>query len=624
MDIPTLDIETSPRNGADESYALQPWRVREGTAGVDNIALGKANGQAFVITKPTQFRALLASQAGKTIAAYNAVFDVAFLMASGYTKEVKAINWVDPMLVWKWLDNSQRTDRMPAWTLADAVKRFFKNEVWAQEFIAMKSEKVEAGQNDEYWEKRAKLDSIMTSRVLIAAWSLLDARRRKSCMITMASIIPCAESWERGVIMDYNLIQSITPAITAEMAEIEYKLGVHNNPHSQELMLGDNGWTPSKILRSPKQLADLLYETWHLTAKSFSEKTQKPSTDKAALTYLADDNPDVIEILRWRMLNTQLSKYIQSPLKSRAYLGNDVVHPQARIFSTYTGRMTYSSKTKKKYPTGIALHQWPRKKEFRALIVPRPGYKHVEYDAASQESRIMADQSGDPSMQEVFRNNMDFHSYTGSKLAGITYEDFLKGKAAGNVAITGEHGLRYQGKFCNLSNNFRIGVKKLRITARVQYGMNVDFMTAQQWQTTFHRELPGVKEYWKRSIALAKMQGHTDTMAGRRFKLMYWDKESKWSTESSSLMFPIQGSGADMKDLAIQEIGKYFPDHEFWFDLHDGLHYEVPVDVPESRLLEVREMLDNIDYQKWWGYTPKVPLKWDASVGPRWSDLKEL
>ncbi|MFT7376165.1 MAG: hypothetical protein ACI9EP_001746, partial [Oceanospirillaceae bacterium] len=60
MDIPTLDIETSPRNGADQSYALQPWRVREGTAGVDNIALGKANGQAFVITKPSQFRALLA------------------------------------------------------------------------------------------------------------------------------------------------------------------------------------------------------------------------------------------------------------------------------------------------------------------------------------------------------------------------------------------------------------------------------------------------------------------------------------------------------------------------------------------------------------------------------------
>jgi DNA polymerase I-like protein with 3'-5' exonuclease and polymerase domains len=89
-------------------------------------------------------------------------------------------------------------------------------------------------------------------------------------------------------------------------------------------------------------------------------------------------------------------------------------------------------------------------------------------------------------------------------------------------------------------------------------------------------------------------------------------------------MFPIQGSGADMKDLAIQEIGKYFPEHEFWFDLHDGLHYEVPVDVPESRLLECRAMLDNINYQQWWGYTPQVPLKWDASVGPRWSDLKEL
>jgi DNA polymerase I-like protein with 3'-5' exonuclease and polymerase domains len=624
MDIPTLDIETSPTEGNPQEYALQPWRVREGKAQIDNIAVGKAGGEAFVVTNPKQFRALLKSLAGKHIAAWNALFDCAFLIASGYEEEVKAIKWVDAMIVWKWLSNSQLTDRMPAWSLSDGVNFFFKNEPWAQAFIKMKKQKVEAGQNDQYWETRAKLDAVMTSRVLIAAWQKLDERRRQSCMITMASIIPCATSWERGLIIDYDLIKQITPAITAEMAEIEYKIGVHNELGTKALQLGDNGWTPSKILRSPKQLATLLYETWGLTAKNFSEKTNAPSTDKAALTYLADDNDMVLEILRWRMLNTQLSKYIQSPLKAKAYLGNDVVHPSASIFSTYTGRMTYSSKTKNKFHTGIALHQWPRKKEFRALIKPRAGYKHVEFDAASQESRIMAEQSGDRAMQEVFSNNMDFHSYTGSKLAGITYEDFLKGKKEGNVAITGEHGLRYQGKFCNLSNNFRIGIKKLRVTARVQYGMNVDFMTAQNWQTTFHRELPGVKEYWKSSIATAKMQGYTETMAGRRFRLMYWDKENQWSTESSALMFPIQGSGADMKDLAIQEIGKHFPEFEFWFDLHDGLHYEVPNEIPESRILECRTMLDAIDYGKWWGYTPTVPLKWDASVGARWSELKEL
>jgi len=624
LDIPALDIETAPTGDAPQEYALQPWRVREGTAMITNIAVGKASGEAFVVQKKTQYRALLRSLEGQTLTGYNLTFDISFLIAAGYVEEVKKIKWVDAGIIWKWLSNSQRKERRPAWSLADAVKYFFKDEPWAVAFVKMKEQEVHAGAQGKYWETRAKLDAIMTARVATVAYSRLTPQQQKSCMISMASLIPVAESYERGVMVDFSLIDDITPAITEEMATIEYKLGVHNHQQSKVVRLGVNGWIPSKILRSPKQMANLLYDVWKLTPKSFSEKTKAPSTDKAALTYLADDDDHVIEILRWRQLNTQLTKYIQSPLKSREYLGSEVLHPQARIFSTYTGRMTYTSKIKKKYSIGMALHQWPRQKEFRALIRPRPGYKHVEYDAAGQESRLIADYSGDENMTEIFVMGKDFHSFTGSEISGIHYDDFMKGKKEGNTAITGDHGYRYQGKFTNLANNYRIGVKKLRVQARVQYGMNVDFMTAASWQNTFHRGFKKIKPYWTSAINKGKLTGYAESMAGRRYKLDFWDKESKWSTESSAINFPIQGSGADMKDLAIQEIGKYFPEFEFWFDLHDGLHYEVKNDVPNSRLIECREMLNKMDYGKWWGYTPTVPLTWDVQVGSRWSELKEL
>ena len=130
--------------------------------------------------------------------------------------------------------------------------------------------------------------------------------------------------------MDFSLIGKLVPEVTSEMEEIEFRLGVHNFQGAKELP----PWTPSKILRSSKQLGELLYGSWNLPVKMYTEKGAPspenpkgtPSTSKAALTYLADDADQVIEILRWRMLNTQLTKYIQSPLKAREYLGSDIVH----------------------------------------------------------------------------------------------------------------------------------------------------------------------------------------------------------------------------------------------------------------------------------------------------------
>ncbi len=619
----SLDIETAPVKGFPQEYALQPWRYKEGKGKIDCISVAKASGEAILVTKPEQFRALLKSLAGKEIYTWRGTFDVAWLIAYGFEKECRDIIWRDAMILWKWLDNSQLCERMPKWSLADGVKRFFKDEPWCQPFVDMKKKEVHAGENDQYWETRAKLDAIMTSRVASVVLEKLDQQRINSAMITMSGIVPVAGSWVRGVPIDYSLVDKIAPSVTEEMSDIEMRLGCHNHGDMAHEHLGVNGWTPSKVLRSPKQLANLLYNTWGLPVKHHTPKGS-PATDKAALTYMADDDDHVLEILRWRQLNTQLTKYLQSPLKAREYLGNEVVHPAASMFSTYTGRYTYAGKTQKKFPTGVALHQWPRQKEFRALVKPRPGYKHIEFDAAGQESRLMAEKSRDPNMMQVFNNNMDFHSFTGAKVSGLGYEAFMKGKAEGNSAITGDHGFRYQGKFTNLANNYRIGVKKLRVQARVQYGMNVDFMKAKSWQDAFHHAFPDIKKYWKRAISEAKAQGYAVTLAGRRFRLVYWDKENKWSTESSAINFPIQGAGADMKDLAIQEIDKHFPEFEFWFDLHDGLHYECPIEVPDSRLIECREMLNNMDYKKWWGVQPVVPLTWDASVGRDWAQSKEL
>lgn len=620
-----LDIETSSNDTINTAeYALQPWRLTEGKARITCVSVAKHTGESKVTT--TDYAALLKELEGQVVCTWNGVFDVAWLIAAGHWEAVKKIHWVDVMLLWKWVDNSQRKERMPKWSLGDGVKHWLKHEPWCEAFIKMKREEQVAGENDAYWEQRAKLDSIATAKICNLAVAELTDQQLKSAMIEAYSIPEIARSWLMGVTIDFNLLDSLRPVIVTEMRDLEFTLGVSNfsGAAAERIQRDTRFWSPSKILRSPDQLGVLLYETWGLTAKDFSEKTGKPSTDKAALTYLADHDDRVIEILRWRELNTQLSKYIEAPKKARKYLGSDVTHPAPRLFSTYTGRQTYSSKTKGRYQTGVALHQWPRSKQLRALIKPPPGYKHVEFDAAGQESRIMAEQSGDLNMKQVFQNDMDFHSNTGAAVSGLTYEAFMRGKEAGNTRIVGEHGLRYLGKVLNLSQNFRISVRGMRVSARVGYGMKEDYNTVKGWQDTFKRLYPGIPVYWKTAIDRAKFTGYAETLGGRRFKIDRWGKEDRWGSESSALMFPIQGSGADMKALALKFLSDNYPELIFFFDLHDGIHMLAELDYPNSKLIEARDRLDQLDYAGAWGKQPSVPLKWDVQVGSCWSTLKEL
>jgi len=621
--IKVLDGETRPKPGYPAEYALQPWRYREGSAEMFCIGLGNEQGNSRLITDQNTYADEIKKLNGQLIYGWNLVFDVAWLLAHGVPyNDVFAVKWIDSALLWKWVENSQYKEKIPAWSLSDGVKRFCEDELWAETFMAMKEQEKKVGENNQYWEARAKFDCIATAKVTEKILRCLEPQQIQSALIECACIVPVARSWVIGVPLNFELIDEALPPIRWEMYEIECRLGVAND---QQSSFKEDEWVPSKVLRSStKLLPDLLYNIWKLPITNRSEKTGNPSTDKATLTYLADDSDMVIEILRWRKLNTRLTKYIQSPKRALEYLGRNIMHPSPRLFSTYTGRMTYQSKTSRKYPTGIALHQWPREKEFRALLIPPKGFMHAEYDASSQESRLIAEKSKDPTLMNVFKNNLDFHSFTGANISMMSYEEFMQKNQDGDEEVTGTHGLRKQGKFNNLSNNYRIGVKKQRVQARVQYGMVVDIETVRRWQKVWHKSFPGIKHYWGTSINTGKTMGYAETLGGRRYKLQYWHGDMRWTTESSAINFPIQGSGADMKELAIWQMQVHFSEFIFWFDLHDGLHYLVPKATTTERLIEGREMLNNLDYKKYWNVDLEVPLIWDCQVGENWAELERI
>lgn len=71
------------------------------------------------------------------------------------------------------------------------------------------------------------------------------------------------------------------------------------------------------------------------------------------------------------------------------------------------------------------LQNIPSTNEFRNCFKPRPGYKWVSIDYASQELRLMADFSEEPGFIDVLNRGEDLHCYAGSMMfkRTITKED---------------------------------------------------------------------------------------------------------------------------------------------------------------------------------------------------------
>lgn len=610
MDFIGYDLETS---GDEDGFALQPWRVQEGKA---RITLSAAYFQGKRKVDTEYHSALVGDlrKAGKRVALWNGIFDIAWLYASDI--DVSGIMWMDAMLLWKFLENGQSGPMQ--WTLKAGAKRFLKDWPKLDEFIALKSEDL-PDPSDPYWLERVSMDAEATALIAEIIWPRLTEKQQRLALIQSVSLPAIAASWVNGVRLNVEAVQAARPGIIEEMIALEKELGLYTPAKK---------YAPSKVLRSPMQMRTLLYDEWGLQCTRYTEKEAK-STDKAALTYLADIDDRVQTILKWRELNTILSKFINGPIECCEYLGSNVTHAAPKLFSTYTGRMTYSSKSMRKHRIGIPLHQTPRKKEIRSYVTALHDDEYiVEFDAKGQEVRMMAVMSKDPEMLKLFNSPPpydDGHSLMGAKIGGISFEEMLQRKAAKDPLVVGGDGLRAAGKFITLSSAYRSGPATARRIARVQYNINIDIPTAKKWQKAYQDLFKSVPVYWNRSPKEARIKGYAETIAGRRYYLTRW-QDLSWGTSSSAINFPIQGLGADQRDLATAVLVTEHPElwNKLYFDLHDGLYFRVSKQAKVSYVQAIGNTLDNINYKKYWGIDLPIPFPWEGSFGETWGSKIDI
>lgn len=622
-EIFSLDVETKGVKGY--SFAsLEPWRVRQGKSYITAVSVCDPGGQTDTLLRRNYsspeafvdaFLSMLDKLQGANIYCHNAVFDMAFSIATaqpnrcGIVPQVfRDIRWYDSMLLGKWVINGQKAERAAfSYSLVNMVQNFLPDHPMLAEFVEMKSRPFKETDED-YWEERNVLDVIMTQALAVFLEEHLKPEQRPGYLAEMGNILPVANSWITGIRIDQERVREIREKFMSEMTGL-----------IDELQLA-----PS-LLTSPKQLAQYLYGDLKVQPVSWTP-TGAPSTAADDLKLIAfnlinagDEHRGRIMTLirRYKELATLMSKYIKGVEEALAHTGDGYIYGAPRIFGTYTGRFTYASKTLDMYKTSIALHQIPRKdKDVRSMMVPPPGHILYEADASGQESRLMAIRSGDEAMIRVFNDKMDFHTMTGSGIVGMEYMDLLtKYKAEEPRAIED----RQMGKLANLSCNYRIGGKALSMKAFEDYDIVMSIDKGQFIVNSFVRTYPGVSKYWDAVIAFARATGYTEAFGGRRYKIFDWSNKFRWSSESSAINHPIQGAGASMKNIAITEVFNQVPEVTFILDLHDATFYYIP---DKSYGTRIDKVLSTIDYQKHWGFVPPIALPYDSKMGNSWAEVK--
>ena len=454
-------------------------------------------------------------------------------------------------------------------------------------------------------------DCVFTLRLSRKFWEGLSHAQQTVAMTEAASFKMIARANLEGLIVDTLEAGNLSAVLKQTAADMLARLGPHG--------------ITEKIVRSPKQLGEVLFNQWGLPVTDWTASGAR-STSKAVLHKLAFHDKRVKDIKAYREALNNNTKFAEAPLESVAYNGDSRAHPQARVFGTYSGRMTFSSKQgkgKSERQTGFALHQMKRDPLFRRIIVAPPGFTLMEFDAAGQEYRWMAILSGDKTMLKLCEPGHDPHAFMASRIDNqYSYKLIMQ-----NAKNTGsrEAYLRQCGKVLNLSCQYRVGAKKLHQVATVDHGISITSEEAHRIHRIYLSTYPGVQTYWTRQIQSAQANGYVSTIPGRRVRIVgQWGGNMSWQMEGTAINYPVQGTGAEQKYLALRGVRKLLTQLGAYFawDLHDGLYFYVPTPKVSDAAYEIKDVLDNLPYEDVWRFKPPIPMPWDCKTGPSWGDLK--
>ena len=503
------------------------------------------------------------------------------------------------VLGWRWSDFSDTFKIGPGRTYQDELMSAYHTD---------RSRLVEYAANDAYGTMQAGLvlNSELERTVTFGGYPYLYNTLGDIFWKTEVPFTRVLYKMEReGVLLDLDYLQSVGDPIDTRRTEIEKEWFRMNGPlnisSTADLI---------KVLIDKEGLAPLKW------TKGGASGIRKPCMDEEFLTAVAHKSHSAKLALEVRSLTKMKTNFIDGMRKFADPEGR--VHARFNQDTARTGRLSCSAPPLQTIPNPEA-DEFKIRKGFRA----KKGNKLICRDFEALEMRVLAAQSGEPDMMQVFANGWDIHMGNAAMVFGVPYEDIAKAKKKAKSELTDydKECLEYRRRIKVVGFGLNYGMKEKLLAANL--GSSVEH--AVEIMNKYLNRYPAVKRFYARAIETTRASGgYAFSLIGRRRHLPNIDSHldfERFRAERQASNMEVQGTAADIVRLAMLAIDEVGIEQRYGakmvLQVHDELLFECPEETAEEANEEIKLWMSNSLPED-----SEVKFTTSGSITDNWADAK--
>lgn len=421
------------------------------------------------------------------------------------------------------------------------------------------------------------------------------------------------------------------------LEQIDYPTGYDIDAIQKKLFLEKNETRYIFNLSSTAHLVWLFFTQLGLEPLSHTEGG-KPQCDDDFLISIEKEYPFVSKLLDYKRLNKLLSTYCLGILSRQV---DGIVYASMLQFGTTSGRFSCRSPNLQNLPrvkeddsglSPLVLHYVNEIK--RGFVAPE-GFILVDADYSALEPRCFSSMSGDPALQQVFKDNLDLYS----QVAIRTFN--LEGVSAD------KNDPNYLGKTMKekrqIAKVIALAIAYGAEAGRISQLLGISWQEANEIVENYLEAFPMLRKYIENCHYQARHRGQVTTTFGRirhlqeavglhkryGFKIMQyqWARERGLTKErallknllNNSTNFPIQGLAAHIVNRSMLAIAREFKRHgiegHIIAQIHDQITCKVRKEQKELACKIVKDCMENTTLIA-------VPLIAEPNCAENWADAK--
>ncbi len=391
------------------------------------------------------------------------------------------------------------------------------------------------------------------------------------------------EMEDRGITLNIEYLKELGKEIDSKVLDYEKKIY-------------DAAGTTFNI-NSPKQVAEILFEKLQIKPKK-KGKSGTYSTNAEILENLAGEYKIASDILEHRQLMKLKTTYIDTLPKLVKRDGK--IHTHFNQIVTTTGRLSSSDPNLQNIPIRTEFSN-----RIRAAFIPKDeNYLIMSADYSQVELRLLAHFSEDEILLNAFKNDIDVHKITASKIFNVSLDDVTKDMR--RKAKTVNFGIIY--------GQTRYGLAKT---------LAIDPYEAQGLIDKYFMTYPKISNYINSTLQFVQENGFVETLFARRrylgAQLASRNANIRDFALRAAINAPLQGTSADIIKIAMVDLNKKLKDFKSKILLQ--IHDELVLEVHKDEMDEIKKItLETMEKNEAFCDKLKVPLKVEVGFGKTWME----